>query len=592
MTGPPSATSAAVHRSDDADTSLETAHQASSSTVASSRSARTAPAAVPDGEPADAPWWTGAVGYQVYVRSFADSSGNGVGDLLGVAAHLDHLEWLGVDALWLTPFYPSPGHDHGYDVSDYCAVAPEHGTLDDFDLLVDAAHRRGIKVIIDVVPNHTSIDHEWFQQARRGRSAKGRDRYIWADPATDGGPPNNWVSHFGGPAWTLDEPSGQYWCHLFLPEQPDLNWRNPEVIAAFDEIVAFWIDRGVDGFRIDVAYGLIKDAELRDNPQIGPVDSDMDPHAAFAAFDHFHDVDQPDTPDVFRRWRSLCAPRGVALLGELNLVQPDCMARYVSGDILDHGFFLEPVWMAWAPRRLAELVRAMHDRLPDGIAWAQSNHDRARVVGRYGGGEVGRQRALAVSTLFMALGGMPFIYQGEELGISDGVVRADGLQDPVSMRNTGAVTGRDGCRTPMPWDSSPDNGFSRHDIDPKGASGPIASPWIDAEVRPAAETVAGQHEDADAPMHRYRELIALRKSCPDLWTAPLQWLPAPDDTVLALRRGNAAVIANLGEAEASLELPPNRWRVAFTSQAVTVAPEAARVRVPAETSVILVSTSD
>ena len=217
------------------------------------------------------PWWHGAVGYEIYVRSFADSNGDGVGDLAGITSRLDYLSWLGVDAVWLTPFYPSPGHDHGYDVSDYCAVSPHHGTLEDFDALVSEAHRRGLRVMVDIVPNHTSIEHEWFARARHDRDGPDRDRYLWADPAPDGGPPNNWLSHFGGPAWTLDEASGQYWCHLFLPEQPDLNWRNPAVRDDFDSILRWWMDRGVDGFRVDVAHGLLKDAAVRDNPQIAPI---------------------------------------------------------------------------------------------------------------------------------------------------------------------------------------------------------------------------------------------------------------------------------------------------------------------------------
>ena len=386
-------------------------------------------------DPAD-PWWRGAVGYEIYVRSFADSNGDGLGDLAGITSRLDYLSWLGVDAVWLTPFYPSPGHDHGYDVSDYCAVSPRHGTLQDFDVLVSEAHRRDLRVIVDIVPNHTSIEHQWFTRARRHPDGPDRDRYLWADPAPDGGPPNNWRSHFGGPAWTLDEASGQYWCHLFLPEQPDLNWRNPAVRDDFDSILRWWMDRGVDGFRVDVAHGLIKDAQRRDNPQIAPIVENMDPFDAFDAFEHRYDMDQSENVDIFRRWNQICAPRQVMLLGEVNAPRPGRMSRYVAPGALDQAFFLRAAHTDWVPEALLAMVRAMHDAAPHGISWVLSNHDRSRPASRFGGGEAGVRRSLAVSVLLMAMGGTPFLYQGEELGLCDGALRT-GPHDPVSVRELG-----------------------------------------------------------------------------------------------------------------------------------------------------------
>ena len=524
------------------------------------------------------PWWRGAVGYEIYVRSFADSSGDGVGDLAGITSRLDYLSWLGIEALWLTPFFPSPGHDHGYDVSDYCAVSPRHGTLEDFDVLVSEAHRRGLRVMVDIVPNHTSIEHPWFAQARSNPDGPERDRYLWADPAPDGGPPNNWRSHFGGPAWTLDEASGQYWCHLFLPEQPDLNWRNPAVSDEFDSILRWWMGRGVDGFRVDVAHGLVKDAELRDNPQVAPLVADMDPFDAFYAFEHRYDLDQSANVDIFRRWNQVCAPRQAMLLGEVNAPWPGRMARYVEPGALDQAFFLQSAFLGWAPETLLTMVRSMHDAAPQGISWVLSNHDRSRPVSRFGGGEAGARRSLAVSTLFMALGGTPFLYQGEELALSDGALRA-GFHDPVSVRNSGAHSGRDGCRTPMPWDSTTNNGFSAGD------------PWIGAESRRPEETVAGQQADPDAPVHRYRDLLAVRRQHPDMWRAPLEWIDTPDPLVAALRRGTIAVVANLSDRRTSVRLGSPGWEPVFASQPGCRLDGAAHdtVSVPAETTVVLSS---
>ena len=523
------------------------------------------------------PWWRGAVGYEIYVRSFADSSGDGLGDLAGITGRLDYLRWLGVDAVWLTPFYPSPGHDHGYDVSDYCAVAPRHGTLEDFDTLVSEAHRRDLRVMVDIVPNHTSIEHPWFARARTDPAGPERDRYLWADPAPGGGPPNNWRSHFGGPAWTLDEASGQYWCHLFLPEQPDLNWRNPAVRDEFDSILQWWMDRGVDGFRVDVAHGLVKDGELRDNPQIAPIVPDMDPFDAFDAFEHRHDMDQSENVEIFRRWNRICAPRQALLLGEVNAAWPERMARYVQPGALNQAFFLRTAFLGWAPETLLKMVRAMHDAAPQGIAWVLSNHDRSRPVSRFGGGDTGMRRSLAVSTLLMALGGTPFLYQGEELALPDGVLRS-GFHDPVSVRNVGATHGRDGCRTPMPWDSSAHNGFS------------TGEPWIEAEPRPTGQTVAGQRADPEAPVHRYRNLLATRRRHPDLWQARLDWIETYDPRVAALRRGSAAVVANLSDRRTSIGLGSPGWEPVFASGDGCYLDNQAgdRVSVPAESTVVLV----
>ncbi len=522
------------------------------------------------------PWWRGAVGYEIYVRSFADSNGDGIGDLAGITHRLDYLSWLGVDVLWLTPFYPSPGHDHGYDVSDYCAVSPHHGRLEDFDTLVTEAHRRGLRVMVDIAPNHTSIEHEWFACARRDPLGPDRNRYLWTDPAPDGGPPNNWRSHFGGPAWTLDEASGQYWCHLFLPEQPDLNWRNPAVRNDFDSILRWWIDRGIDGFRVDVAHGLVKDAALRDNPQIAPIVPNMDPIDAFDAFQHRYDMDQAENIEIFRRWRKICAPHEVMLLGEVNAPWPDRMSRYVSPGALDQAFFLQTTVGGWAPEVFLPIVRTVHDTAPQGVSWVLSSHDRSRVASRFGNGEAGVRRSLAVTTLFMALGGTPFLYQGEELGLCDGVLR-NGPYDPMALRNPGTTNSRDTCRTVMPWDSSAHNGFSS------------SEPWIDAEPRPPEQTVAGQQADRDAPLHRYRSLLAMRRHHPDLWQVPLEWIETPDPRVAALRRGSVAVVANLTDRRTSVRLGSPGWQPVFASLEGSRLDRPAHdaISVPAESTVVL-----
>jgi alpha-glucosidase len=487
-------------------------------------------------------WWDGTVGYEIYVRSFADANGDGVGDLEGITEKLDHLVWLGVDALWVTPFYPSPGFDHGYDVANYRDVDPIHGTLQDFDDLVVAAHRRGLRVLVDVVPNHTSSHHPWFVAARSSIDDPHRDHYIWRDPAPDGGPPNNWVSHFGGSAWTLDAASGQYWCHLFLPEQPDLNWANPSVRDAFDEVFLFWCERGVDGFRIDVAHGMAKHPDVPDNPQLVPVTDEMGPHAVFAAFEHRHDLDRDDNIDIFQRWHKTVEPYGAALIGEVNAPSPERMARYTREGSLDTVFFLEPGSIGWEPERLLAMHRAMHDADPDCISWILDNHDQARSVSRFGGGEQGVWRSLAVTSLQFALGGVPFLYQGQELGLDNAALPPGEREDPIWTRNHSSdEVGRDVTRHGMPWTSGPTNGFT------------TGTPWLHAADRPQHQTLEGQRDDPAAPVHRYRELIRIRKEETDLRTAPLEWLDASTAASAVLRRGDVVVVANLGEDRLTVE---------------------------------------
>ncbi len=524
------------------------------------------------------PWWEGAVVYEIYARSFADANDDGVGDLEGIRRRLPYLADLGVDAVWITPFYPSPGFDHGYDVADYVDIDPRHGTLEDFDRLVADTHALGLRLVVDIVPNHTSSHHPWFQAALRGATDPYRDFYIWRDPAPDGGPPNNWVSHFGGPAWTWDPGSDQYYCHLFLPEQPDLNWSNPAVITAFDDIIRFWCERGVDGFRIDVAHGLAKDPWFRDNPQLAPVRAGMDPRRVFDSYEHRYDLDQNPNVDVYRHWHEVVRPYGAMLLGEVGPADPVRHARYHDyGRAIHRNFYLTISWMDWDPMHLRDRIRGIHLAAPDSNAWVLDSHDTSHATTRFGGGEVGAHRALCVKTLMMALGGMQVLYQGEELGIDNGSVAPEDLADPVSTRNPGAVSGRDGARTVMPWDDGPTNGFN---------SG--GRPWLPSAHRPREETVAGQQGDPASFLERYRTLLALRRSRPELWKTPVEWLDTEDSVMIALRRGATVVAANLDEHDAGFDLPEGEWTVLYSSRFGAPPPISdGRIDVPAETTLIL-----
>jgi len=521
----------------------------------------------------------GATGYEVYIRSFADSDGDGIGDLRGITDRLDYLAWLGVDAVWITPFYPSPGFDHGYDVSDYTGVDPIHGDLADFDDLVARAHALELRVVIDIVPNHSSSLHPWFVEALEGSGSPYRDFYIWRDPRPDGGPPNNWVSHFGGPAWTRDAASGQYYCHLFLPEQPDLNWENERLREHFDDILRFWCDRGVDGFRIDVASGLYKDREFRDNPPLRPVRTGMSNWAVFDSFEHRYDMDQDRTVEIYRRWNKVVAPYGAMLIGEIGLWDnPGRIARYATGGEGLHGaFFLQLGRMGWTPDALVTVARAMHAREPNRMSWVLDNHDQSRSATRFGGGEVGAARSLALTTLLFGLGGVPFLYQGQELGIENGAVHPNDVADPIAILNEGTV-GRDGTRTAMPWGPGRGNGFT------------TGHPWLPARPRQASETVQGQKSNPSSWLNRHRDLLAVRRSHPDLWQTPAVWHDTGRDDVAVVGRGRTCVVANLSPERVTVDLPEGEWTVTFVSSGEPALRDVRRVEMPAESTLILADT--
>ncbi|MCC6437502.1 MAG: DUF3459 domain-containing protein [Acidimicrobiales bacterium] len=486
-------------------------------------------------------WWRDAVGYSLYLRSFADSDGDGVGDLPGLRARLDHLEALGVDLLWVSPFFPSPMADFGYDVSDYCAVDPRYGTLDDVRALLEDAHRRGIRVVVDLVANHTSVAHPWFAAAAAEPDGPYHPYYLWGLPGPDGAPPNNWVSYFGGPAWTHHPANGHCYLHLFLAEQADLNWRHEPVREEFDRILQFWLDIGVDGFRIDAAQTMVKDAALRPNPARAPMPEGGDRRRQWDALEHRHDIVQPETADIFRRWQARCTRADAVLVGEAHVEQVQQWAELVDRGGLDLAFWFGLLWVPWDAAAVRAALRGPIDALadPGRIAWVTSTLDDPRAPTRFGGGERGRRRALALSTLVCGLPGVPFLYQGEELGLTDGAVPEQHRADRIGADGDES---RDGCRTPMPWAPGPAFGFS-----PTGRS------WLPDGGRTDADTADAQRGTPGSWFERYRALLALRRGRSELRHGPLRWREATAAGLVAFERGSLLVVANLGTGPVELE---------------------------------------
>ncbi len=446
-------------------------------------------------------WWQSGVIYQIYPRSFFDSNRDGVGDLPGITSKLDYLQWLGVDALWISPMYPSPMADFGYDISDYIDVHPLFGTLQDMDTLLHEAHQRNLKVILDFVPNHTSDEHRWFQEARSSRTNEKRDWYMWHDPAPDGGPPNNWTSYFGGSAWEFDESSGQYYLHLFDVKQPDLNWRNPNVRQAMYDVLRFWLDRGVDGFRIDVLWLLLKDEQFRDNP----MNPDWKPGDApdKRQFD-LYTGDQPGIHEIVREMRAVVDAYGERILiGELYL-PIERMVRYY-GEQLDEihlpfnfQLVLMPTWEASAIRQLVETYAGT---LPTGAwpNWVLGNHDQRRIATR-----VGREQAKVAQMLLLTLRGTPTCYYGDELGMQNVAVPPKLMHDPPGKDNP--EHSRDPGRTPMQWDSSPNAGFCL----------PEVQPWLPVAEDYQTYNVAVEQQETHSFLALVHALLALRRSSPAL----------------------------------------------------------------------------
>jgi alpha-glucosidase len=491
---------------------------------------------------ADPPWWASAVFYQIYPRSFADGNGDGTGDLVGITHRLDHVVDLGVDAIWISPFYRSPMVDGGYDVADPCAVDPLFGTLADFDALLASAHQRGIRVTIDIVPNHFSDQHPWFRAAvAAGPGSPERSRFIFRTGRGTGGelPPNNWPAMFGGPAWTR-VPDGEWYLHLFAPEQPDLDWTNPEVPAEFGRIMRFWLDRGVDGFRVDVAHGLAKEPGLPD------VDlSALRSHADGPALPSEKDVrfDRDGVHEYHRAFRRVLDsyPDDRMAVAEAWVPNSERLARYVAPGELHLAFNFELVvarWGAAAFRSAIEESLAAMDAVGAPSTWVLANHDVDRPATRYGGGRRGLARARAAALVQLSLPGAAFVYNGDELGLPNARVPDEALQDPTWRRTGHRVRGRDGERVPLPWNGdAPPFGFTS-----------ARDTWLPMPAEWSALTVAAQAADPRSTLNLYRRALAVRRTLP---ATGLEWLAAGPGCI-GYRRGDISVWLNAGEGAVAM----------------------------------------
>ncbi len=519
----------------------------------------------------DDEWWRDAVIYQIYPRSFADSDGDGIGDLPGIIGRMDHVQALGVDAIWLSPFYVSPQADAGYDVADYCDVDPVFGTLADFDDLLREAHARGLRVIIDLVPNHTSSEHPWFAEARRSPvGSPARDRYIFRPGRGAAGelPPNNWVSVFGGPAWSRLPGDSEWYLHLFDAAQPDLDWRNPEVVRAFDAVLRFWLDRGVDGFRVDVAHGLIKDSAL---PDWGRRSGEIVGGGAKGPM-----WDQEEVHEIYRHWRGLVAGYGPdrVLVAEAWVAPADRLSRYVRADELHQAFNFDFLTVGWNASRVhASIATALREngRVGAATTWVLSNHDVMRAASRFGLADavswppapgptapdaaLGLRRARAAAMLMLALPGSAYVYAGEELGLPDHLdIPAEARQDPTFLRTAGAEPGRDGCRVPLPWESArPAYGFS-----PTGRS------WLPQPEAYRDLSVDRQLADPESVLALYRLCTGLRATL-GLGRGSVEWRTT-DDGVLDFTNSGVRVVVNMGPAPLPLDAADHR--LASTPDAV------------------------
>jgi alpha-glucosidase len=497
-------------------------------------------------------WWQTAVIYQIYPRSFCDSDGDGVGDLRGIARRLAHLVDLGVNAVWLSPIFRSPMADFGYDICDYRDIDPLFGTLADFDALLEAAHASDLKVILDLVPNHTSDQHPWFRESRSSRGNPKRDWYIWRDPAPDGGPPNNWLSEFGGSAWQFDAATGQYYYHAFLAAQPDLNWRNGDVRAAMYDVMRFWLRRGVDGFRVDVIWHLVKDDQFRANPPNPGFAAGGPPHHALVPF---YTADRPEVHDVIREMRRVIDefPDRV-LIGEIYLPVERLVAYYgqdLDGVHLPFNFALLAV--SWHARAIARLIDEYEAALPPGgwPNWVLGNHDQPRIASR-----VGPLQARNAAILLLTLRGTPTVYYGDEIGMEQVAIPPDRIRDPYERNVPGRGLGRDGARTPMQWDASAYAGFSG------------AEPWLPIHGGWRETNVAALRDDPGSILQLYRRLIALRRERPALAVGAYRPLAATGDLLLFVREAGSdrlLIALNLGSSPTNVSvaagLLAGRWLV-------------------------------
>lgn len=488
-------------------------------------------------------WWQREAIYQLFTPSFLDGDGDGMGDLRGVIERLDYLQWLGVGAVWLSPFYPTPFRDFGYDISDYQAVGAQFGSMADFDALLAAAHTRGLRVILDLVPNHSSDQHAWFAESRAARGHPRRDWYMWEDPAPEGGPPTNWLSVFGGSAWELDEATGQYYYHSFLKQQPDLNWRSAAVREAIYAMMRFWLDKGVDGFRVDATWYMLKDAQLRDNP----VNPNQEPGGApDSAVLPVYSSNQPEIHPVLAEMRRVVDAYDERLLsGELYLSVDEMVKYYGAGAPELHlPYNLRLTDVAWGARKVAETIAEYQGALPPG-AWPTytiGSHDRPRLATRAGAGQ-----ARVAAMLLLTLPGTPTVYMGDEIGMANVPIPPERVVDPQAAAWPGH--NRDEMRTPMRWSDGPGAGFSR------------GEPWLPVGPDVATVNVAAQRADPRSLLHLYRRLIALRRDEPGLITGGYEQVELRDELLVYRRRGAGCewlVALSFGEAPQTVELGAGR----------------------------------
>jgi alpha-glucosidase len=491
--------------------------------------------------PVNFKWWERGIIYQIYPRSFMDSNGDGVGDLVGIRNKLDYLQWLGVDAIWISPIYPSPMADFGYDISNYTDIDPIFGTLNDFDALLADAHNRGLKVLLDYVPNHTSDRHPWFLDSRSSRDSEKRDWYIWRGPKAGGGPPNNWLSNFGGGAWEWDEKTGQYYYHAFLKEQPDLNWRNPEVQGAMLKVLGFWLDRGVDGFRVDVMHHLAKDTEFRDNPPNPEWRPGMSPYRELLTT---YTADLPEVQEIVAKLRNVLDNYDDRMLvGEIYLPVERLVAYYgASGKGAHLPFNFQLIGLPWNAEEIAAAVERYEALLPSHAwpNWVLGNHDKSRVATR-----IGPAQSQVAAMLLLTLRGTPTMYYGDEIGMHDVPVPVEQGQDPFEKNVPGLGLGRDPERTPMQWSNDEQAGFT------------TGKPWL---------PIAGDHQTVNVALERdsptsiltlYRRLIELRRAERALSVGDFAPLPAPGDLMAYIRKTDQRrllVVLNLGAKPQSFSI--------------------------------------
>lgn len=486
-------------------------------------------------------WWQRGILYQVYPRSFQDTNDDGIGDLQGIIERIPYLRSLGIEAVWLSPIFPSPMADFGYDVSDYTAIDPIFGTMDDFDALIRTAHDWGLKLVLDLVPNHTSDQHRWFLESRSSRRNPKRDWYIWRDGTADGGPPNNWLSEFGGSAWQYDEASGQYYYHAFLAQQPDLNWRNPAVRRAIYDVMRFWLGKGVDGFRVDVIWHLIKDDRFRDNPANPHFRQGLPPNQRLLPI---YTTDRPEIHDVVAEMRRVIDEfDDRVLIGEIYL-PTERLVSYYGKDLLGAQMPFNFVLLSapWNARGIEKIIAEYERALPDGAwpNWVLGNHDFPRVASR-----IGREQARVAAMLLLTLRGTPMLYYGDEIAMQQVAIAPDQVRDAFEKNVPGIGVGRDGCRTPMQWDATANAGFSR------------ITPWLPLGEDFMHENVRNLEADSSSILSLYKALIALRRQTPELIGGIYEPIAAKDDLLIYRRRSASSatvIVLNLGSDPVSLAL--------------------------------------